>query len=294
MTRSPEQPSETVRTALGEVEVARAGTGPPVLVLHGTPGGSDSSTAMGRFLVDAGFEVIAPPRPGYLSTPLGDAGGFGAQAELMAAMLDALGCPSTRVLTYSGGGPCGYLLAARHPDRVTALAAFAAVSMRYESPHEGLAERLVMETRPGNWLLGQLIAHAPGLTISSTLGAEGDVTKAERRELTDAALRDGAQREVVLGMARAVADHARRRTGIDNDREQFGLIESLELERIAAPTLLVHGDADTDVPLAHSEHAAVAIAGSELLVQPRGTHLSLYVHPGAADAQRRVVELFRS
>ncbi len=33
--------AEMVETALGPVEVARAGEGPPVLVVHGMPGGSD-------------------------------------------------------------------------------------------------------------------------------------------------------------------------------------------------------------------------------------------------------------
>ena len=62
--------AEMVATALGPVEVARAGEGPPVLVVHGMPGGSDQALAMGRSLVDAGFGVIAPSRPGYLGTPL--------------------------------------------------------------------------------------------------------------------------------------------------------------------------------------------------------------------------------
>jgi pimeloyl-ACP methyl ester carboxylesterase len=52
----------------GTIEIGRAGAGPPVLFVHGAPGGADSSLAMGQFLVSAGFEVIAPPRPGYLGT----------------------------------------------------------------------------------------------------------------------------------------------------------------------------------------------------------------------------------
>jgi hypothetical protein len=51
--------TEIVQTALGPVEVGRRGTGAPVLFVHGTPGGSDSSLVMGRFLAEAGFEVIA-------------------------------------------------------------------------------------------------------------------------------------------------------------------------------------------------------------------------------------------
>jgi pimeloyl-ACP methyl ester carboxylesterase len=57
-------------TQQGAVEYAIEGDGPPVLVVHGTPGGSDQALAMGRFLAEAGLRVIAPSRPGYLDTPL--------------------------------------------------------------------------------------------------------------------------------------------------------------------------------------------------------------------------------
>jgi pimeloyl-ACP methyl ester carboxylesterase len=60
---------DTVETALGPVELARAGGGPPVLFIHGTPGGWDSSVAMGRFLVEAGFEVLHPLDPGISRRP---------------------------------------------------------------------------------------------------------------------------------------------------------------------------------------------------------------------------------
>ncbi len=83
--------AETVETALGPVELVRQGTGPPVLMIHGTPGGWDSSVAMGRFLVEAGCELIAPARPGYQDTPLDGRAAIDEQADLHAALLDALG-----------------------------------------------------------------------------------------------------------------------------------------------------------------------------------------------------------
>ena len=59
-------------TSLGPVEYVEAGGGPPVLFVHGSPGGSDQGALMGGFLAKAGFRVIAPSRPGYLDTPLSD------------------------------------------------------------------------------------------------------------------------------------------------------------------------------------------------------------------------------
>jgi pimeloyl-ACP methyl ester carboxylesterase len=282
-----------VETALGPVEVARRGTGDPVLFVHGTPGGSDSSFVMGRFLAEAGFEVIAPSRPGYLGTPLEGRETIDEQADLHAALLDALGHARAGVVTWSGGGPSGYRLAVRHPDRVSALVAFAAVSQTWEPGHEGLEERLMLKTSAGNWLLRAMAAHMPKSTVSATLKAEGDLSRDELKALVGDAMADEAARDVVLTMANVVGDYAHRRAGIENDEAQYAAIETLELERVATTTLVVVGSADADVSPAHSEHAARTIPAAELLVMDRGTHLCLFVHPDAADAQARVVSHLR-
>ena len=198
---------DTVETALGPVELARAGGGPAVLFIHGTPGGWDSSVAMGRFLVEAGFEVLAPSRPGYLATPLNGRATIDDQADLHAALLDAIGCERAGVVTWSGGGPSGYRLAVRHPSRVCALVAFAAVSQRYREPKGSPEKRLVMKTTAGNRLLRFLIEHAPRHTVSATLKAEGDLSKDALRKLVAEVFEDDRELDVVLTMARVVGDY---------------------------------------------------------------------------------------
>jgi pimeloyl-ACP methyl ester carboxylesterase len=279
--------AETVETALGPVELARAGAGPPVLFVHGTPGGWDSSVAMGRFLVEAGFEVLAPSRPGYPATPLHGRATIDDQADLHAALLDGIGCERAGVVTWSGGGPSGYRLAVRHPGRVRALIAFAAVSQRYREPRESPEDRLVMQTTAGNRLLRFLIDHAPRQTVSATLKAEGDLSEDELRKLVAEVFEDDRELDVVLTMARVAGDYRNRRAGIENDWLQFGGIDSLELEKIGTPTLVINGTADIDVPPPHSEHAAETIPGAERLIMDRGTHLCLFVHPDAHIAQAR-------
>jgi pimeloyl-ACP methyl ester carboxylesterase len=282
-----------VSTALGPIEVAREGEGPPVLALHGTPGGFDAALAMGRFLVEAGFEVVAPSRPGYLGTPLDGRGAIDEQADLLAALLDALALPRAGVFSWSGGGPGGYRLAVRHPEKVRALVAFAAVSGRYDPPEESLSDRLVLNSRPGNWMLRFLVAHSPERAVAGALSAEGTLTKEEIEQRTAEILDDPEKRRLVLEVARIMGDRGPRRVGEDNDVARFAEILSLELERITAPTLIVHGSVDCDVPPEHSERAAASIPGSELLRMERGTHLSLFVHPEAATAQERVIRHLR-
>jgi pimeloyl-ACP methyl ester carboxylesterase len=110
---------QLVETRLGPVEVAVAGEGAAVLVVHGTPGGWDQAAAMARFMTDLdpgpGVKAILPSRPGYLGTELGERATIDAQADLHAALLDALGVERVGVLCWSGGGPSSYRLAVRHP-----------------------------------------------------------------------------------------------------------------------------------------------------------------------------------
>lgn len=79
-----------------------------------------------------------------------------------------------------------------------------------------------------------------------------------------------------------------------DDLARFAEIESLELERIGVPTLIVGGDADSDVPPAHSDYAATTIPGAEHIVLSRGTHLALWVHAEAEAAQARAAALLRA
>lgn len=286
-------PQEIVDTDLGPVAFARSGSGFPVLMVHGSPGGTDSSLAMGKFLTEGGFELIAPARPGYPGTGLDDRTTIDQQADLHAALLDALGIGKAALLTWSGGGPSGYRLAVRHPDRVSALTGFASVSRKYMPPKESLDERLIENTSAGNWLLRFLADHAPKSTVSSTLAAEGDLDRKELKALVDEAMENEDEKNVVLTMARVVADHANRVAGLENDMARFGEIEDLELEKIGAPALIIHGTADVDVTPDHGDHAAATIPGADFLAMAKGTHLSLFVHPDARDAQQRVLKLFR-
>lgn len=285
--------SESIETTFGSVEVETAGDGPAVLFVHGTPGGSDTSLAMGQFLVDAGFSLVAPARPGYMGTALGECKTIDEQADLLAELMSKLGHEKFGLVAWSGGGPSSYRLAARHADRVTALVPFACVSGRYDEPKETLETKLMFRTSFGHWLMRFMEQHAPASTVKSTLGEEGDLDRKELKRQTQEVMGDPKQAAVPLALAEVVADFDNRAEGYENDWAQFGAIESLELESISVPTLVVVGDADADVDPAQSDNAAAAIPGAEKLVIDKGTHLALFAHPDAAAAQTRVVEFLK-
>ena len=193
-------------------------------------------------------------------------------------------------MSWSGGGPAGYRLAVCHPDRVAALAAFAALSEAYHVPETDLTTRLMFTTGLGRWLLRLLATHQPEQYIAGLLSGEGSLTNEQLTQRVEEVFADPVKRDFVLALGPTASQDKTRRTGYLNDLDQFAAITSLELGKITAPTLVIQGSADSDVSPAHSTFAAETIPGAELLTLDTGTHLALYTHPEAASTQSRVVD----
>jgi pimeloyl-ACP methyl ester carboxylesterase len=279
-----------IETRLGPVELADSGgDGPVVLFVHGTPGGADQGALMGRFLVDAGFRVVAPSRPGYLGTPLSEATAEpGAQAALHAALLDVLGIDTFGLVCWSGGGPSSYELAASHPDRARAVVAIAALSGPYTFEHPGQEKPLF--TRPGAWLMREMARHAPKSVVKAMTTEEGDLDRQQAKDLVAATWEDEDRRRFVLDWVETVI--GRRSEGFDNDRARYPNLD-LPLERVTAPVLLVHADTDSDVPVSHSHHAAERLPRATLRIISGGTHISAWAGPDEVATQAAVVEHLR-
>jgi pimeloyl-ACP methyl ester carboxylesterase len=107
-----------------QVHYRRAGSGPAVLLLHQSPQSSREQVELMQHWA-LHFTVLAPDSPGYgQSDALGPATvpmeGF---ADATLEFADAIGLRRFGVYGYHTGSSVGLWLAARHPERVTALAA---------------------------------------------------------------------------------------------------------------------------------------------------------------------------
>ncbi len=280
-------------TAFGRIAYLDRGQGPPVLVVHGSPGGHDQGSLMADFLVQAGLRAIIPSRPGYLGSALNESNrSIDGSADALAALMAALGIDAFAVMCWSGGGPSSYRLALRHADKVTALVALAAVSQRYEW-RPGADERFMFGSALGNGLLKIMREHAPHALVGATLGSEGDLPKAELEALVEQVWADPVKRRFVVDLAGTVSWRGERKAGLDNDIAHFAAITDLQLERITVPTLLVQGLVDTDVPPQHSAFAAARIPGAQLRWAERGGHLAAFTDPAADALQAQIVEFMR-
>ncbi len=127
--------SQMAQTSCGPIEYTLLGNGPVVLVCHGVSSNcfyTDTSLP----LVEAGFSVLTPSRPGYGRTPLEIGASAEQAAQALIALLDNLKIQTCAVVAISGGGPTGITLAAKFPARVTSLVLADAVSHPEDRPNE--------------------------------------------------------------------------------------------------------------------------------------------------------------
>lgn len=261
--------SKILKTAVGPIEYAEAGKGPPVLVIHGAGGGFDQGLEIAEGPVQHGFRVIAPSRFGYLRTPLPKNASPAAQADAHAAVLDALGIQRCPVVGVSAGGPSAMQLALRHPDRVTALVlmvpAVYAPRPDAETPKRmsalgGFVMNLTLRSDFLFWLALRL---APRATTRMILG-----TPPELLTHADAAERARAQR---------VLDHilpvSSRRLGLLNDGAVVPTLPRFELERLETPTLIISARDDLYQTFAGSRYSAEHIPNARFIGYWTGGHM---------------------
>jgi len=116
---------QTVRVGHRDIFVTEAGTGAPVVLLHGGGAGATGASNYARN-IDAlaeHFRVIVPDLPGYgqSSKQLDHSDPFGDLAFAMRGLLDELGIDKAHFIGNSYGGAAALRLAMDRPDKVDRL-----------------------------------------------------------------------------------------------------------------------------------------------------------------------------
>jgi pimeloyl-ACP methyl ester carboxylesterase len=248
--------SKIARTSCGPIEYTLLGNGPVILVCHGTSSNcfSDDGSAP---LLEAGFAVLTPSRPGYGRTPLNVGESASQAAQAMIALLDCLDIEKCAVKAISGGGPTGVAVAANYPERVGHLALIAAITKTEGRIHEPAYQSQKAFYGPLHgifWgMLGMIGRVSPSsmakqtMTIFSIHDPE-DVF----RQLTS---------EDIKAICRFYQHHSSR-VGASNDLAH--ILEKESLQRVQAPTLVVHSREDKSVPFSHAEWSLAHIPNAQL------------------------------
>jgi pimeloyl-ACP methyl ester carboxylesterase len=278
--------SRVAQTSQGPVEYAVAGQGSAVLYFHGTVGGYDQGLAAGRFINDragdVGFTVIAPSRPGYLRTPLETGRTPEQQADAMAALLDQLGIDKVAVMGASGGGPFALQFALRHPDRISALVMFVAITRPIPRRKRVGVRKRLFASRIGLLLLDLCLSTSLHLLLRFRTGrlafrvfrgmTARTVTDTDIRKRVEALRPHPDQVRLFQAIIRCMLPLSMRIAGILNDEQQFAVLPDYPLERIQAPTLILQGREDPVATASHAEFIADKVAGAEVYAVERCGH----------------------
>lgn len=264
------------------------GAGPPVILVHGIPGSWRQAVPLALDLAEH-YTVILPSRPGYGRTPVKSGRAPADQADLYAAILDALGHEEPAgVVGISGGGPSALAFAQRHPGRTSSLVLVCAVAAHLIDVPTAL--RIAVAFPP--------VAHAASVVARSrqrSVLANRD--KLDRRisaELTaDERLRlerDPAIRSDLEAFLRSHAEAPAGIAGLRNDARQVRLARQTgpaPADRVTSRTLVLHGDEDTVVPLDHAQFHAENIAGARLEILAGAGHVFLLTRRAEATSSIR-------
>lgn len=254
------------------VTYRRAGKGPVLLLLHGI---TSSSVTWDKVIgpLAKRFTVIAPDLLGHglSAKPRGDYS-LGAYASGVRDLLVALGIDSATIVGHSLGGGVAMQFSYQYPEKVDRMVLVGSGGL-------GREVHLVLRasTLPGAGLALQLLGSKPvrdgvggvsGALARIGLRASRDVVEIGRGIAT---LAQSDSRAAFLHTSRAIMEPGGQRVSA---RDRLYLAEHL-------PTLLVWGERDSLIPVAHGRAAAELIPGSKLIVYPKAGHYPHRDEPAA-------------
>jgi pimeloyl-ACP methyl ester carboxylesterase len=227
----------------------RAGTGPPVALLHGYVGDGRATWRHQIEGLASDFTVVAWDAPGAgASSDPPERWGIDGYAECLAAFLHAIGLPRANVVGLSFGGALALALCASRPDiPLTLTLASAYAGWQGSLPPDVAAQRLEQALRLSELGPNEFVdALLPTMFWRDVAPEDAVGFEATLREFHPAGFR---------AMAHAANEDLRH-----------------TLATVGVPTLLIYGDRDVRAPQYVAEHLRDAIPNASLVVLPDVGH----------------------
>lgn len=278
---------QSIDTARGPVEYdLTPGDGPVVVLSHGGLGGVDQARLAGAWVDLDRYRLLSVSRPGYLGTPLSSGPGIADQADLFAALLDALGLDRAAMVSVSAGGPFAYQFGISHADRCWALIAIDSVSGYYKIPETaGAVAQAVFTTDLGQKFLKILTEKRTDLALKQLFQSEAYFTKDQIKAHMDHVLNNPEVKAFAVAFVNAMNPYNPRKAGTENDMACFEKLHHMPVEQVTTPTLVIHGTHDADVKFYDGVYAYEHIPGAQRHWIEEGSHLGFWLSPNAPAAQ---------
>lgn len=260
--------STVIETSAGALEYAIAGHGPPLMMIHGTGGGFDQGLLFAHGLLEAGFQIVAPSRFGYLRSAFPEDASPAHQADVLVELLDYLDIGRIAVAGGSAGALTAAEFALRHPERCSHLVLIVPASnltgrdpVEFSALQSALVERVLSSdvwfwsfaTFASQTLLRTLLATDPNLLARVT---------------PEESLRADLIREGLMPISR-------KTDGLRSDGFWAGTPSTTAFENIAVPTLIVSCEDDLFGTAETARLLDNRIPDTRLVVFPDGGHIWL-------------------
>ena len=249
-----------------KVHYERAGSGRPLLLLHGLVGSAKNWRLNIDFLSqDSEVYAIDLFNMGESERVPGLDAGLEATADRLAAYMDVLNLDEADIAAHSHGGAVAMMFAARHPDRVRRLILFAPAN-----PFCDLGHQLIRfyQTRFGMWFAKQIPSFPRMLKATALSRMYGDPSRVSV----------GALEGYIEGLhIPGTMDHVLQivqRWFVD-----MGLLRSALEQLVAKPTLLIWGDRDRAVGLNSAQELQRMLPQSSLMVLSGVGHIAFEEMP---------------
>lgn len=270
------------------IEYSVIGKGDPVLIMHG--GHSNCLEEFGyQALIDNGFSIITPSRPGYGRTSKEIGENLIGACDYYAKLLTHLGIKKVHIIAVSAGGASGIYFASRHPDKVLSLTLESAVTKEWltSKDKEYRAARLLFHPSREKivWkLISNLNNRFPNFLFKQIYSSFSQLPYHNVQ---------GRLTEKDMEAFRRMNHRQRSGEGFFIDLEQTNQIDDGELARIACPTLIIHSQNDSAVPIEHANHAHQCIRSSKQIILNSWGHL-IWLGDMSRMVDEKVIEFLRT
>ncbi|AJK88484.1 MULTISPECIES: alpha/beta fold hydrolase [Lysinibacillus] len=265
------------------IEYSIIGKGEPILVLHG--GHSNCREEFGySALVEKGFSVITPSRPGYGSTSKEMGKSLSVACEYYLELLGFLNIRKVHLLAISAGGPSGIYFAARYPEKVCSLTLQSAVTKEWLTSKDKEYKAAKLLFHPNiekyTWKLISMLNNAfPKFVFKQMFQSFSKLKYSEARE----GFYPGD-----IEAIRKMNNRQRSGNGFFIDLRNIGEISNNVLQSVACPTFIMHSKYDGSVSLEHAYFAHENIISSELCLLDTWGHL-IWLGKSSKETDQKII-----
>ena len=256
--------SQIIKTDVGTIEYTLEGKGKTVLIIHG---GNDNcfTDIKQQHLIDDGYQVLVPSRPGYGKTSIEFGKTASEQADFLKILLDSLKINKAAILANSAGGAVALEFAKKYSENTACLIMEEAITKtwvpKFSAQYFGMKYLMHPKRQSKLWekqraeFENTRIKHLNRICkIFSTLKPEYVLSEWDENDIE---------------FYEKMLSQLNSGHGFINDVDH----KAKDIHLITVPTLIIHSPFDKNVPFSHALYAHKKIRNSELFVAPALSHI---------------------